>query len=300
MDARRFVIPQLAGLGTGLGAALLAAWSPLPDPAEGPVETARPYVEAPPAASVRTGRRAIADANLGARAASRSDRFEGGVQVFLWEPGRVYEVWTSPLRVTTLTLAEGETLIAKAAGDTIRWQVGEARSGDLVSGRTHVLLKPLQRGLETNLVLTTDRRVYLIALKSGAPETFNPAIAWDAPQPPTPAPLASAQTPETGPVRPEGPLNARYAVEGRRTAWTPTAVFDDGRRTFIVFGPGLEAVEAPALFVIAPDGQAQYVNYRQSGGLFIADRLFDRAELRLGERRPQVVRIRRLGEEGRP
>ncbi len=104
--------------------------------------------------------------------------------------------------------------------------------------------------------------------------------------------------PEAGPVRPEGPLNARYAIEGRaRAAWTPTAVFDDGRRTFIAFGPGLESVEAPALFVIGPDGQAQYVNYRQSGGLFIADRLFDRAELRIGERRPQVVRIRRLGGE---
>ena len=52
--------------------------------------------------------------------------------------------------------------------------------------------------------------------------------------------------------------------------------------------------EAPALFVVAPDGEAQMVNYRQSGGLFIVDRVFDRAELRLGDRRPQVVRIRRL------
>ena len=282
MDPRRFVIP--------VGAGLLAAWSPAPfDPAG---ETARPYVEAAPT-PVRTGRRAITEANLEARAASRSDRFEGGVQVFAWSPGRVYEVWTSPLRVTTLTLGEGETLIAKAAGDTVRWQVGEARSGDGTGGRTHVLLKPLQRGLETNLVLTTDRRVYLIALKSGAPEAFNPAIAWDTP-PALAPPVSIEPMPEAGPVSPQGPLNARYEIEGRRTAWTPTAVFDDGRRTFIAFGPGLDAVEAPALFVIGPDGQAQYVNYRQSGGLFIADRVFDRAELRIGERRPQVVRIRRL------
>jgi len=293
MDPRRLVIP----FGAGLGAALLAAWSPLPEPTAG--ETVRPYVEAAPtAAPVRTGRRAIAEANLKARAASRSDRFEGGVQVFAWSPGRVYEVWTSPLRVTTLTLGEGESLVAKAAGDTVRWQVGEARSGDGTGGRIHVLIKPHQRGLETNLVLTTDRRVYLIILKSGAPEAFNPAVAWDTPSPVTPDPIEPAPMPEAGPVRPEGPLNARYAIEGRaRAAWTPTAVFDDGRRTFIAFGPGLESVEAPALFVIGPDGQAQYVNYRQSGGLFIADRLFDRAELRIGERRPQVVRIRRLGGE---
>ncbi len=294
MDPRCFLIPP----GAALGALLLAAWSPQANAATDPaVNTARPYVETEP---VQIGRRAIAAANLEARAASRSDRFEGGVQVFAWSPGRVYEVWTSPLRVTTLTLAEGEVLISKAAGDTVRWQVAEARSGDMPGGRTHVLLKPLQRGLETNLVLTTDRRVYLIALRSGAPETFNPAVAWDTPSPvAAPELIEAGPLPETGPVRPQGPLNARYAIEGRRTTWTPTVVFDDGRRTFIAFGPGLEAAEAPALFVIAPDGQAQYVNYRQAGGLYIADRLFDRAELRIGERRPQIVRLRRLGEAGR-
>ena len=35
MDPRRFMIP--------LGAGLLAAWSPLPDPVEPVAETARPY-----------------------------------------------------------------------------------------------------------------------------------------------------------------------------------------------------------------------------------------------------------------
>ena len=48
------------------------------------------------------------------------------------------------------------------------------------------------------------------------------------------------------------------------------------------------------VFVIAPDGEAQMVNYRQVGGLYVVDRVFDQAELRLGDRRPQVVRIRRL------
>ena len=48
------------------------------------------------------------------------------------------------------------------------------------------------------------------------------------------------------------------------------------------------------LFVIAPDGETQMANYRQAGGLFIVDRVFERAELRLGDRRPQIVRIRRL------
>ena len=70
-------------------------------------------------------------------------------------------------------------------------------------------------------------------------------------------------------------------------------------RTFITFPPDLQIDEAPALFVIAADGEAQMVNYRQAGGLFIVDRVFDRAELRLGDRRPQIVRLRRLAGDGR-
>jgi len=252
-----------------------------------------------------TGRPAITAANLEARSASRSDGFVGGVQVFAWSPGRVYEVWTAPLRVTTLTLGPGESLVAKAAGDTVRWQIGETSSGEGASRRHHVLIKPLERGLETNLVLTTNRRVYLLNLMSGDVEGFNAAVAWDADglAAPSPAPLVDRE-PVRVPdpvVTPEGPLDARYAIEprGRRPIWSPTAVFNDGRQTFIAFAADLQTDEAPALFILAPDGEAQMVNYRQAGGLFIVDRVFDRAELRLGDRRPQIVRIRRLRGDAR-
>lgn len=248
-----------------------------------------------------SGRAAIAAANQAARAPSRADGFVGGVQVFAWSPGRVFEVWTAPLRVTTLTLAEGETLVSKAAGDTVRWQIGEAVSGSGSARRIHVLLKPLERGLETNLVLTTNRRVYLLDLKSGAADAFNAAIAWDEPA----ASAAGADVQElkgSDPlVTPQGPLDASYRIEplGRRARWTPSSVFNDGLRTFIAFSADLQVDEAPVLFVLAPDGEAQMVNYRQQGGLFVVDRLFDRAELRLGDRRPQVVRIHRLAGAGR-
>uniref|UniRef100_UPI0028A5FD42 TrbG/VirB9 family P-type conjugative transfer protein n=1 Tax=Brevundimonas sp. TaxID=1871086 RepID=UPI0028A5FD42 len=87
--------------------------------------------------------------------------------------------------------------------------------------------------------------------------------------------------------------------QGRRARWTPSSIFNDGQRTFIAFDAALQVDEAPVLFVLAPDGEAQMVNYRQQGGLFVVDRLFDRAELRLGDRRPQVVRIHRLAGAGR-
>lgn len=262
--------------------------------------TERPYRSARTEAGQDTtasGRPAIAAANRAARTPSRGDAFVGGVQVFDWAPGRVFEVWTAPLRVTTLTLAPGETLVSRAAGDTVRWRIGETVSGAGTGRRTHVLLKPLERGLETNLILATDRRVYLIDLRSGATESFNAAVAWRAePAQPVATATANVQDIDRSVAMPRGPLDARYRIEpeGRRPRWTPTAVFNDGLRTFITFAPDLQVDEAPALFVISADGERRLVNYRQAGGLFVVDRLFDHAELRLGGRRPQVVNLRRL------
>lgn len=278
-----------------------------PDPMI-PSSNPRPYLAptrtrsdaAPRSADPARGRSAIAAANREARAPSSADAFVGGVQVFAWDPGRVFEVWTAPLRVTSLTLAAGETVTAKAAGDTVRWQIGESTSGAGSAARTHVLIKPLQAGLETNLILTTSQRVYLLALRSGTAEAFNAAIAWDygdaAGTSETAHPSSPPDIPpvDVGAVTPQGPLDARYRIEarGRSPRWAPTAVFNDGIRTFIALSPDVAVDETPALFVLA-GGEAQLVNYRQADGLLIVDRVFDEAELRLGDRRPQIVRIRR-------
>jgi type IV secretion system protein VirB9 len=47
------------------------------------------------------------------------------------------------------------------------------------------------------------------------------------------------------------------------------------------------------LFVTGDKGQAELVNYRIRGHYYVVDRLFAAAELRMGEKRQQVVRILR-------
>jgi P-type conjugative transfer protein TrbG len=297
--------PILQGPGvtqTAPEARTFVTMAPIPNPARRATPAATPAAPEmaratrPAADPVRSGRAAIAAANASALETSRSRAFVGGVQVFAYDPGRVYEVWTAPLRVTTLTLSPGETLISKAAGDTVRWQIGETQSGEGSGQRVHVMIKPLQRGLETNLVLATSQRVYHLQLRSGAPDTFNAAIAWDVGAV-LEAPAASEAPPPPQLVTPQGPLDAgfRIAPKGRRPTWTPTAVMTDGVRTFLTFPAGVTATETPALFAVAPDGRSQLVNYRQQGGIWVVDRVLDAAELRVGGKRPQVVRIERTG-----
>lgn len=282
---------------------VFASMAPIPNPEgrAGRSQVSRPAASAAEVVtrpSVVAGRDAIVAANLQARTPSSARAFQGGLQVFEYEPGRIYEVWAAPLRVTTLTLAPGEKVIAKAAGDTVRWQIGETVSGEGEAQRAHVMIKPLTLGLETNLALTTNRRLYLLQLRSGPPAAFNTSIAWDvgaALDAAGPEPVAAASAP-TAAVGPPALLDARFAIrpKGKRPAWTPAAVMTDGVRTYLSLPAAAEASETPALFAVDPSGDAQMVNYRQHSGLWVVDRVLDRAELRLGGRRPQVVRIERL------
>jgi type IV secretion system protein VirB9 len=218
-----------------------------------------------------------------------------------WRDGAVYQLATAPGRVSDIALQPGETLIAVAAGDTARWVIGDTASGSGSSRRTHILVKPAASPLRTNLVITTDRRVYHLELETGArPMT---SLSWTYPQDELLAlqrqetALAAAE-PVAAPVAVER-LNFNYAIEGDTPPWRPVRAFDDGRQVFIEFPPALGSGEAPPLFVIGPSGKAELVNFRQKGLYYVVDRLFGAAELRLGERRQQVVRITRTNPSGR-
>lgn len=54
--------------------------------------------------------------------------------------------------------------------------------------------------------------------------------------------------------------------------------------------------EAPPLFVVDGRGEAQLVNYRLRGRYYVVDRIFSAAELRLGTKRQEIVRITRVAE----
>ena len=83
-------------------------------------------------------------------------------------------------------------------------------------------------------------------------------------------------------------------MRGQTPVWSPARVFDDGARTYVEFAPGVAVREMPPLFVITAEG-AELANYRVAGQRLVVDRLFDRAELRMGVRAAVIVRIERHG-----
>ncbi|MGL4302275.1 MAG: P-type conjugative transfer protein TrbG [Sphingomonas sp.] len=243
----------------------------------------------------------IVDADHALMSDPVAQSFINAVQVYPFADGAIYSVATAPERVTDIALQPGETLVAVASGDTARWVIGDTTSGSAAERRTHVLVKPFSAGLSTNLVITTDRRTYHLNLTSRTKAAMA-ALSWTYPQDALIAlkratAAAEAVAPVATGIEVEQ-LHFNYAVSGDRPAWRPFRAFDDGRQTFIEFPATLAVGEAPPIFLVGGKGEAQLVNYRVKGRFYVVDRIFDVAELRLGTKHQQIVRIRRVMEDG--
>ncbi|MBH5370509.1 P-type conjugative transfer protein TrbG [Bradyrhizobium sp. CNPSo 4016] len=239
----------------------------------------------------------VETANSAARVEPRRRGYFNAAQIYAYSPGALYQIYAAPGQITDIALEEGEQLTGAgpiAAGDTVRWVVGDTESGSGDTRRVHILVKPTRASIETNLVVNTDRRTYLIELRSRE-RPYMPSVAWYYPE----TARERSRSVALKPVLPDPAQRiSRYAIEGDSPAWRPVAAYDDGRKVYVEFPQGIVQGEMPPLFVIGPDGKTELVNYRAYGNVLIVDRLFAAAELRLGGEHQQKVRIFRT--DGRP
>ncbi|MGJ7484436.1 P-type conjugative transfer protein TrbG [Variovorax sp. LT2P21] len=279
---------------------VVAVPEPLPLPAQLKPLAAQPSMADTRLAAEPADEKArVSLANQEARVAPSREGYVNAIQVWPYADGALYQVYTSPGRVTVIALQQGEELVTVSAGDTVRWIVGDTASGAGASLRVNILVKPTRIGLKTNLVVTTNRRTYLLELSS-TPQAWMASASWDYPKDrmlvlqkqAQQAQQAQASVPvESGMTLEQ--IRFRYAVSGASPPWKPLRAFDDGERVYIQFPGGIAQGELPPLFVIGPQGDGQLVNYRFRSPYYVVDRLFGAAELRLGGDKAQVVRIER-------
>lgn len=250
----------------------------------------------PPVSEPVDERLRVSRANEEARMAPTREGYVNAIQVWPYTDGALYQVYAAPGRVTVISLQAGEELVTVAAGDTVRWIVGDTSSGSGDALRVNVLVKPVRIGLKTNLVVTTNRRTYLIELTS-TEKAWMASVSWDYPKDRMLALQRQAQAAQTAAPVDAGlsleRLRFRYAISGSTPPWKPLRAFDDGEKVYIQFPAGIAQGELPPLFVIGAQGDGQLVNYRFRSPYYIVDRLFGAAELRLGADKGDIVRIER-------
>ena len=264
---------------------------PLPGNSKAPPEPTDPHAR-------------VDEANGAARIQPTRAGYLNAIQVYPFSDGALYQVYAAPGEITDIALEPGEQLVGSgpvAAGDTVRWVIGDTESGGGGAKRIHILAKPTRPDLVTNLVINTDRRTYHLELHSDE-KTYMASVSWAYAEDQLIALRRQNAAAEAATSVATGvdinALNFRYRIEGDNPAWRPLRAFDDGRQVFIEFPTGIGQGELPPLWVIGAEGEGQLVNYRVRGNHMIVDRLFAAAELRLGGKQQKIVRIVRT--DGRP
>lgn len=211
---------------------------------------------------------------LAARPATQAPRCSDPIHIEDYEPGKIYRLKARRGYVSQIQLGTGDIIAGPAfGGDTDGWEV------DSPVGGTVVAVKPRKSATQSNLIVRTQNRSYVIALDL-VPELSPCQGDWQLVfrVPPPPVVLA-AESPEKIAAR-EALLESRLIKEaaketlpGRNWAYSmqalrgsddivPTEVYDDGRFTYIRI-PGNR--ELPSVFRIAADGTESFVERHMQG-----------------------------------
>jgi type IV secretion system protein VirB9 len=216
------------------------------------------------------------------------------------------------LQVCDIELQPGELISNFNAGDQVRWRIEPARSGSPAGEIEHVIIKPLDVGLRTSLIITTDRRTYYLQLVSHRSD-YMPRVSfsypddaagqWKAFQDRNREQREEKAGSGNGASAYLDRLDFDYQVSGN-ASWKPIRVFNDGHKTILQMPDTLSQTEAPSLLVLRGEdsifpwgtkAEPVMINYRVQGNRYVVDSIPERMILLAGAgaHQTQVVITRR-------
>lgn len=197
------------------------------------------------------------------------------------------------LRACDIQLEPGEMLTdTPKAGDSARWLLSKAKSGSGDKEVTHVIVKPTDVGIETNIFIYTDRRMYEVMLTSAKNEKdyvgkvgfYYPeeiATQWvetaklAARAKKEQERIAAAQIPAACMEK----LDFAYRVEGK-ASFKPVRVYNSCGKVYIHLPDNVPQGVAPVLVGVDKEGNAEYMNFRpKTPTILEVDKLFEKAVL---------------------
>jgi len=205
------------------------------------------------------------------------------VQTVRYSPDNVFRLQAYVGRTSVIQFPAGETVNEETGlivtGDPTAWSLGVNKIGNTMA------IKPMtDNDPDTNMVVSTNKRVYLIELKlvkKVSEMTY--AMRFVIPEPPKPVPTLAALA---APINPcSGSENRTWQLRGARSL-APTELWDNGTFTCLRFatqGP------RPVLYQVMPDGTETLANTRNEQNVLVVHGVSSQYRLRLND---QVLELR--------
>ena len=230
--------------------------------------------------------------NQYARSGKAPNIVTDGFVKFAYNAGQQPVIKTTPFQETVISLEPGEKFTNVSTGDPARWEIAAAVSGMGANQQQIILVKPSLPNMATNLVMTTDRRIYNVRLVSSMDSRTTRNVSFWYPEE-----MVSLMNAEEFKKQNNGDiasvpdvslshLNFNYRMSSGHfftfmPSWKPTRIFDDGTHTYIQFSSDIANKDMPALFVSNGSNQ-ELVNYRSKPPYFVVDKIFKEAVLIMG------------------
>jgi type IV secretion system protein VirB9 len=225
------------------------------------------------------------------------NNFIGGTQFYDYNEYKQYPVVCKVLGLTVIQLENGEVPIGLPyLSDTLRWEItGDVwRTADGLSVQL-VIIKPLEPGLTTNMILVTNQRIYQFVLTSTR-DSYMPMVKFRYPL--SQGSFITAESLRQQYERNETEnggqfLSYNYKIKSGWVLtgwfgpdWKPTEAWDDGHKTYIRLPRGVLQREYPTVF----EKSNYIINYRVSENVMILDKLVSEITLRLNGKRVKIIK----------
>lgn len=211
----------------------------------------------------------------------------------------------SPGRACDIEMEGGEKAKKVVLGDGVNWSWEPAESIEKGKTTQHVVVSPKDKDIETNVIITTDRRTYHIRLYSPKVEgAYLNRVGFYYPEAMVSSWAEKAGQAEAEAAKDEGLHVMSSAVPPEKLAFDyklfgdadfkPVRVFNDGERVYMEMPEGIHTGEHPVFSLVDEKGNLMVVNYRShvdpaSGKThYVVDKLFNRGELRRGSEKVEV------------
>ncbi|MDD0927894.1 TrbG/VirB9 family P-type conjugative transfer protein [Xylella fastidiosa subsp. multiplex] len=179
------------------------------------------------------------------------------IRTEIYNKSSVYNVHTQIGRASLIQLEDGESLEISPSS---LLGIGDAEAWNLGVRGNNIVLKPTQKMLQTNVIVVTNKRTYSFELLATAKDSM-PTYILRFRYPDTEASKAAAEAKRvqiTAAARTEKTvINTDYFWRGDNELLKPTAAYDDGRFTRLVYD---HSGELPVFFKVLPDGTEALLN----------------------------------------
>lgn len=227
--------------------------------------------------------------------------YVGGVSIFDYDENYQFPIFTKVLKLTTIMLNEDEKMSPESPpflSDTERWDViGDVWQTEDGKERQLIVLKPKFSGLETSMVVMTNKRLYQFILYS-TNNDYQPMVKFRYPKE---REFITSKTKVAVPTPLQqvidevdwDKVSVNYKIvvsaNSKKVDWIPQFVYDDGSKTYIIFPEVILQKEMPGVW----EGKNEITNYivdPKVHNMMIINKLVDKVTLKLGNKKIKIIK----------